>query len=197
MDNINGDRTGKSALDEMEEVARERNRDVAEEERMEALMKAEEAKAPTKPVIIEPSMEDIVDFHGRELFRGDAKALKELYKTIGKEYNKDRVNISGKRVLSLGLCDHNLTEVPEVIGELSGLRWLYLFNNQLAQLPDSIGKLSGLQKLYLRNNQLAQLPDTLENLPALKALYAGSNPLDDNSKHMLERMKTRGVNVVY
>ena len=40
--------TGERTLLTMEEVARARNKDVAEEERMEALMKAEKAKAPTK-----------------------------------------------------------------------------------------------------------------------------------------------------
>ena len=39
-------RQERDTLDEMEEVARARNKDVAEEERMEALMKAEKAKAP-------------------------------------------------------------------------------------------------------------------------------------------------------
>ncbi|MFH1066225.1 MAG: hypothetical protein V1734_06975 [Nanoarchaeota archaeon] len=44
MSRIIGDRTMNNTLDEMEEVARARNRDVAEEERIEALRKAEEAK---------------------------------------------------------------------------------------------------------------------------------------------------------
>ena len=108
MTRIIGDRRGKSALDEMEEVARERNADVAEEERMEKLEaarrareEAERANAPSEPAIIEPSLKDIVDFHGRELFRGDAEALKELYKTIGKGYDKYRVDIreKGYRIL--------------------------------------------------------------------------------------------------
>jgi hypothetical protein len=50
MSRIIGDRREKSALDEMEEVAKQRNRDVAEEERLEALRKAKEAisgKAPS------------------------------------------------------------------------------------------------------------------------------------------------------
>ena len=37
MNRIIGNRTGKSALDEMEEVARARNADVAEEERLERI----------------------------------------------------------------------------------------------------------------------------------------------------------------
>ncbi|MFH1066227.1 MAG: hypothetical protein V1734_06985 [Nanoarchaeota archaeon] len=49
MTRIIGDRRGKSALDEMEEVARARNKDVAEEERLEALRKAEETLKPKAP----------------------------------------------------------------------------------------------------------------------------------------------------
>ena len=179
MSRIIGDRT-RNTLEEMEEVARERNRDVAEEERQEALRKAEEAKnpkAPSKPVIIEPTMEDIVDFHGRELFRRDAEALKELYKTIGKEYDKNRVEIREKRVSHLGLYEYNLTEVPDVIGELSGLQLLELNRNQLAQLPDCIGELSGLQSLYLNKNQLKQIPDSIGNLSGLQYLSLGDNQL--------------------
>ena len=119
-------------------------------------------------------MEDIIDFHGTELFRGDAEALKEIYKAIRKEYTTGRVGINEKRISYLGLGVYNLTEIPDIIGELSRLL-----------------------RLDLEHNHLAQLPDTLENLPTLKALYAGSNPLDGKAKEMLERMKARGVNVVY
>ncbi|MFA5887567.1 MAG: hypothetical protein WC852_02560 [Candidatus Nanoarchaeia archaeon] len=53
MSRIIGDRREKSALDEMEEVARARNADVAEEERLEALRKAEGKEAPSEePVVV-------------------------------------------------------------------------------------------------------------------------------------------------
>jgi hypothetical protein len=54
MNRIIGDRKEKSALDEMEEVARARNKEVAEEELLEAIMKAKEeaerAKKPSEPI---------------------------------------------------------------------------------------------------------------------------------------------------
>ena len=66
-----GDRTGKSALDEMEEVARERNKDVAEEERLEAIRTAKEEQNPNKPAgkpqdpIILPATYDDIEIEPR------------------------------------------------------------------------------------------------------------------------------------
>lgn len=83
MNRIIGDRKEKSALDEMEEVARARNRDVAEEDRLEALRKAKEeadrrkqederrareetekVEAPSEPVIIPEGKIIPGDYHG-------------------------------------------------------------------------------------------------------------------------------------
>lgn len=49
MNRIIGDRREKSVLEEMEEVVRERNADVAEEERLEALRKAKKVQNPKTP----------------------------------------------------------------------------------------------------------------------------------------------------
>jgi hypothetical protein len=66
MNRIIGDRTKKSALDEMEEVARVRNRDVAEEERLDAIRKAKgeqnpnaSAEKPQDPIILPATYKDI------------------------------------------------------------------------------------------------------------------------------------------
>jgi hypothetical protein len=56
MNRIIGDRKEKSALDEMEEVARERNKDVAKEDRLEAIRKAKEkAERAEAPSVITPA----------------------------------------------------------------------------------------------------------------------------------------------
>ena len=83
MSRIIGDRT-RNTLDEMEEVARARNKDVAEEERLEALRKAKEAdrrkqederkageeaekvEAPSEPVTIPEGKIITGDYHGLE-----------------------------------------------------------------------------------------------------------------------------------
>ena len=74
MSRIIGDRT-KSALDEMEEVARERNRDVAEEDRLERIEEERERRegiiAKTEETIKVPS--------------DDAKGLLEKINNIAKD----------------------------------------------------------------------------------------------------------------
>ena len=50
---------------------------------------------------------------------------------------------------------NELTSLPESIGNLSSLTWLYLDSNQLTLLPESFGSLSSLEELYLENNRLS------------------------------------------
>ena len=75
---IIGDRKEKSALDEMEEVAKMRNRDVAEEERIETLRKAKEAeraRAPSGKAVTPAGNITAADYHRLEF---EAKAAKGL-----------------------------------------------------------------------------------------------------------------------
>src|SRR5271165_917630 len=72
---------------------------------------------------------------------------------------------------TLDLSDHQLSALPESIGQLSGLQELYLSHNQLSALPESIGRLSGLQELNLSRNQLSALPESIGQLSRLQELY--------------------------
>lgn len=70
-----------------------------------------------------------------------------------------------------------ITEIPEVVGALSQLEWLYLPNNQITSVPASIGALVNLNYLYLNENAITSLPDSLGNLTALKNLLVNDNEL--------------------
>lgn len=70
-----------------------------------------------------------------------------------------------------------LTEIPDILGQLTHLKSLNLSNNQLSTIPDSIGQLAGLTSLNISSNLLIQLPDSLGKLKQLRSLNLGNNKL--------------------
>ena len=82
---------------------------------------------------------------------------------------------SGAKVLDLGWKygrdeSAKLTDVPELLGQLTQLQSLDLSGNQLTVVPDSLGQLARLQSLNLSGNQLATLPIWLGQLTQLQSL---------------------------
>ena len=59
--------------------------------------------------------------------------------------------------------------IPEVMGNLTGLSYLYFQRSSLTgTIPHSLGKLSRLKRLYLNDNSMTgTLPETLGSLSAL------------------------------
>ena len=53
---------------------------------------------------------------------------------------------------------------------------LHLYSNQLAGLPDAIGQLTGLKTLFLDSNQLTALPESIVALTNLTELDLSDNP---------------------
>ena len=47
---------------------------------------------------------------------------------------------------------NNITSIPETIGDLTNLWYLYLGNNQLSSLPETIENLTNLKELSLIGN---------------------------------------------
>jgi Leucine-rich repeat (LRR) protein len=70
-----------------------------------------------------------------------------------------------------------LTELPDLLWQLTQLTKLNLSDNQLMSLPDSLGQLTQLTKLNLSDNQLMSLPESLERLTQLTELDLSSNQL--------------------
>jgi Leucine-rich repeat (LRR) protein len=60
-------------------------------------------------------------------------------------------------VLDLSL--NKLAQLPAELGEqMPGLQQLYLANNYLKQLPESLGQATGLQDLFLSENGFEEVP---------------------------------------
>jgi len=62
------------------------------------------------------------------------------------------------RSTSLDLRDRRIASLPESIGNLVNLIYLYLEGNQLTNLPESIGNLVDLSHLGLGINHLTSQP---------------------------------------
>lgn len=82
------------------------------------------------------------------------------------------------RATTLTLKGLALQEVPESIGQLDGLRELFLHHNELTKLPNSLGALCELRCLHLDDNKFTKLPESLGLLHRLEELYLEENQLE-------------------
>ncbi|MBP5093899.1 MAG: leucine-rich repeat domain-containing protein, partial [Abditibacteriota bacterium] len=80
----------------------------------------------------------------------EQQALDDLKALIG-SYLYYRTE-NGHVVGTLDLRGNNLTSLPESIGNLTNLEFLFLDYNKLTSLPSSIGNLTNLRSLYLGGN---------------------------------------------
>lgn len=97
----------------------------------------------------------------------------------------DRYGVSCNRwddgkyhVSQLNLQSNNLSwSLPEDLGNLTWLQYLYFNDNALISLPESIWNLTNLQQLYLYNNKLTSLPESISWLVNLQYFYVYNNEL--------------------
>jgi hypothetical protein len=95
--------------------------------------------------------------------------------------------------LKLAECD--LQELPDAIGNLAGLRDLYLYKNRLTSLPASIGRLTSLVVLHVSRNALESFPTSIGNLTALDYLEADWNALSELPSSIGDLAKLRHLNL--
>jgi|GEM_PF-365669 len=118
----------------------------------------------------------------------DSLALIDLYNsTNGAQWTNKTNWLSGKistwygvtivnnRVAKLVLNGNNLVgTIPQSIGDLRALNWLYLYSNNLSGgIPTSIGNLTALTQLFLHANPNlgGGIPSSIGNLTSLNYMY--------------------------
>ncbi|MDF9843596.1 MULTISPECIES: leucine-rich repeat domain-containing protein [unclassified Paenibacillus] len=74
------------------------------------------------------------------------------------------------RTDKLYISGYRLTELPERIRELGGLRELEIFEQDLYRLPDGLFELEKLERLIIMTADLQQIPGSINRLKNLKEL---------------------------
>ncbi|MBR4381845.1 MAG: leucine-rich repeat domain-containing protein [Bacteroidaceae bacterium] len=97
-------------------------------------------------------------------------------------------------VISINMYDNNLSgAIPAEIGNLSGLRSLYLSKNNITSLPEEISQLP-LEYLYLDGCSLSSLPESFGQLKSLNILYLGNQFTEiPAAVRQLKSLKTLGM----
>lgn len=137
---------------------------------------------------------------------------------INLNYNQVKFNASAARRLAkieiVMLAGNKLTELPENIGEMKGVRKFNFSKNQLSYLPSSFQHLEYLTNiifyqnkfnefpneiLYLKNlveldfyyNKIKVIPDDIKNLGQLKQLFLSFNQITElpDSMQSLDNLK--------
>ncbi len=145
---------------------------------------------------------DMGDYHGKPIKSSNVEVLMALENQIGKQipivtavdaWTFGAV-IENNQVVELGLNDLNLVSIPENIGQLTGLRVLWLASNKIKALPESFGNLTSLKKLLMQRNEITSLPDSTANLDNLKFLRLDEKVktnISDNVAKWLEKQEKK------
>ena len=118
---------------------------------------------------------DFATWHGIEVRDGDVYSISLWSNYLSGKVPEEMGQL--KNLVYLFISNNQLTSLPGSIGNLSSLSALGLSNNQLTTLPESIGNLSNLYGLYLSNNQLTTLPESIGNLSGLTEFFCDHNQL--------------------
>lgn len=77
----------------------------------------------------------------------------------------------------LNLSNKKIRQLPDWIALRTGLKKLYLYNNQIEAFPVEIYEIVGLERLDLSDNHIKHVPDGIEKLSKLKSLYLYDNQI--------------------
>ncbi|RFM32376.1 leucine-rich repeat domain-containing protein [Chitinophaga silvisoli] len=85
--------------------------------------------------------------------------------------------LGNKLITNLNLEDNQITYLPVWFTSLTGLKVLYLSNNQISDIS-LLAKMPSLELIYMNHNKIRKLPEDIGNLKQLRRLYLGHNQLE-------------------
>jgi Leucine-rich repeat (LRR) protein len=78
------------------------------------------------------------------------------------------------RITQLWLQINNVTgDIPESIGDLTGLEKLHLESNNITSIPDNIGDMTALKEFWIGWNPITNIPESIGDLSNLEQLHIG------------------------
>lgn len=112
------------------------------------------------------------DFHGESVLTSDVVALREIEDVLGKAISRAPRRedlgpsslgyaVTHARVTALALPLKKFPEVPPALGDLTGLRALWISGKRLRTLPASLANLHSLDHLEIDAKKLDPLPPAL------------------------------------
>eukprot|EP00002_Diphylleia_rotans_P022662 TRINITY_DN4441_c0_g1_i6.p1 TRINITY_DN4441_c0_g1~~TRINITY_DN4441_c0_g1_i6.p1 ORF type:complete len:618 (-),score=146.05 TRINITY_DN4441_c0_g1_i6:194-2047(-) len=81
------------------------------------------------------------------------------------------------RKTELVLTGRRISQIPDDVGNLTGMQALKISNNELTCIPDTIGGMTSLSLLDVQTNMLSSVPESLSRLNSLKVVDLSGNRL--------------------
>ena len=141
----------------------------------------------------DPSNTVVVVIDAPVVIAQDSLALVDLYNECGGEnWNINDewltgpisewfgVTVTETRITQLWLQINNLTgDLPESLGDLTGLQKLHLESNNITSLPESIGNMENLTEFWIGWNPITEIPASIGELGNLEQLHIGFSDLGE------------------
>jgi len=102
------------------------------------------------------------------------------YTTIYHGFTVENNRVTGIDISGTAFSNESekLTFIPESLGDLTNLKYLFLQNNNIEQIPDTFGNLEQLKILNLSSNKVRSFPESFGNLASLEFLNLRENGLE-------------------
>ena len=133
----------------------------------------------------EPNENQFKDYYGTALHKEEYEFILSLEALTGSQIpalqnlNRNMYGFIAQkgRILALALQGQSLQVIPDSIGDLKSLNYLWLANNKLTNLSENLTQLKAFSQLYIQNNGFTIVPEWFKKFQMLKALNIGGNPL--------------------
>ena len=119
----------------------------------------------------------------------------DLFRVVKGNFSPTTIDAVECLVLGDAHGGRNISELPECLYELRGLRSLHLQRNEIEHLSDKLGQLVNLEELKLGGTALKTLPATIGQLKRLRILTAWWSDLESLPPEIGQLSELEGLDV--